>query len=102
MFEYNSSPRIHAIAAASHPQLKVRWVTQEKKEWIKKAFIEEVQKFNLAEGSADAEETSTSGTDYFFEFESLKTNCIQASQSAVTIECLRCLEDSLFTSSLAC
>ena len=64
LFEYNSSFRIYAIVAASHPQLKLRWVPQEKKDWTKKTFIEEAQKLNLAEGSADADETSTS--EYFF------------------------------------
>ena len=102
LFEYNSSSRIYVIAAASHSQLKLQCVPQENKDWVKKDFIEEIQKFNLAEGSADADETSIFETDDFFEFESLKANCIQASQAAVTIECLRYLEDGLFTSSLAC
>ena len=101
LFAYDSSSRIYAIAPASHPHLKLRWVPEEKRNWVKKAFIEEAQKISLAESSADADEASTSETDDFFEFESPKTSCIQTSQSAVTIECLQYLENGLYTSSLA-
>ena len=102
LFAYDSSSRIYAIAAASNPHLKLRWVPEEKRNWVKKAIIEEAQKISLAESSADADEASTYGTDDFFEFKSPITSCIQTSQSAVTIECLQYLEDGLYTSSLAC
>ena len=102
LFAYDSSSRIFAISAAFHPHLKLRWVPGEKRNWVKKAFIEEAQKISLVESSANADEASTSGTDDFFEIESPKTSCIQTSQSAVTIECLQYLEDGLYISSLAC
>ena len=95
LFEYNSTSSVYAIAAVAHPNFKLRWVTADKKEWVKNAFIAEAKKYSHLPPRQNTTQDALCSGDTFFDFEddtSEHANRIQGSE--IEIECLRYLEDS--------
>jgi hypothetical protein len=86
---------VFAAAAIAHPNFKLRWVPAEKKEWAKDIFIAEAKKYacpSLLDLSTIQHDSST--PDTFFNFDDdISSSENRGSDSEVTIECLRYLED---------
>ena len=88
-----------AAAAACHPKFKLRWVSDNQKEFVKEAFLFECKANVIAAESATTEPAnSTSASaqfitkDDFFDFDEPKNSQLIA-VNKVTMECLRFLEE---------
>lgn len=95
LLEFNSSSCV--FAAAAYPNFKLRWVPAEKKEWAKEIFIAQAKKYapsSLLDQSIIQHHSAQSTPDTFFDFDDdISVSENRSSDSEVTIECLRYLED---------
>lgn len=93
LFQFDSASKVYAVAAASHPNFKLRWVPNDKKQWVKDAFIAEAIKHHKINSSVNActEGIEPTCEDDFFNFDDDVAET--TSNSEITIECLRYLED---------
>ena len=97
VFSYTTESQVFAAAAACHPKFKLRWVSDNRKEFVKEAFLFEC-KAVAAESATTETPTSTSASaqfatkDDFFDFDEPQNSQLIA-VNKVTMECLRFLEE---------
>lgn len=96
---------VFAAAAIAHPNFMLRWVPAENREWAKQIFITEAKKYathivlDVIDESIIQHQSAQSTPDTFFDFDNdIPATQQRGSDSEVTIEYLRYLEDSYLPS----
>ena len=99
VFSYTTESQVFAAAAACHPKFKLRWVSDNRKEFVKEAFLSECKVVATAcatkeipNSTAASAQSATEEKDDFFDFDEPENSQVIA-VNKVTMECLRFLEE---------
>jgi len=53
VFSFSTESKVYAAAAACHPKIKLRWVADVRKDWVKEAFLSEARNITPAVSEDD-------------------------------------------------
>jgi len=48
LFQFNTSSKVYAVSSVCHPSFKLHWMTMDKRDWMKAAFLEEAIKYSAS------------------------------------------------------